>query len=184
MSLLYVVWGPKRIWVTLFTYALLLTGAILLIYYRFPGLYTLDLIALGIPYLLLIPLHFSVNSIIKHYVLHDDARTSLFFVAIFNRVLIALWGVFLILLFGAGLAVMDGLLTEFLVENVWSISVTSVLALLVLISIILVGYKKVFTYVLVVGTDNKKVYAFNTSKSRLLVKKLVGIEKSVSKRHI
>lgn len=177
MGLLYVICGPRKIWITLSTYAILAIVAISLIYYHFKGLYTLDLIALGLPYLFLVPLHFSVNSIIKHYVLHDDTRTSLFFVAIFNRVLIALWSVFIILMFGAGLAVMDGLLSAFDAENIWSISVTGVLALIVFSAIISLGYKKKFTYVLVVGNKTKNVYELHTSKSRLIAKKYTGVDR-------
>ncbi|WIF89182.1 hypothetical protein [Acholeplasma laidlawii] len=177
MGLLYVICGPRKIWITLSTYAILSVVAILLIYYQFKGLYTLDLIALGLPYLFLIPLHFTVNSMIKHYVLHDDARTSLFFVAIFNRILIASWGVFIILLIGAGLAVLDGLLSAFDAENIWSISVTGVLALVVLSAIIGLGYKKKFTYVLVVGKNTKHVYELHTSRSRLIAKKYTGVDR-------
>ena len=64
--------------------------------FQFKGLYTLDLIALGLPYLFLIPLHFTVNSMIKHYVLHDDARTSLFFVAYLIEYPNCLMGVYLL----------------------------------------------------------------------------------------
>src|SRR5690554_5400239 len=144
MSLLYVLWGPKKIWYTLISYAILSALAVSLIYYRFNGLYTLDLISFGIPYLLIVPLHFSVNNIIKHYVLHDDKRTSIFFVAIFNRILIHLWGILFILLIGVGLAIMDGFLTQFDPPNIWSISVTGVLALIIFIAIITVGYRKKF----------------------------------------
>src|SRR5690554_3920639 len=113
MSMLYALWGPKRIWFTLASYLILAGVAIFIIYNQFSGLFTLDLIALGIPYLFILPVHFSVNNIIKHYVLHDDKRTSIFFVAIFNRILIHLWGILIILLLGIGLAIMDGFLTHF-----------------------------------------------------------------------
>ena len=108
------------------------------------------MIALGLPYLFLIPLHFTVNSMIKHYVLHDDARTSLFFVAIFNRILIASWGVFIIPVNWSRQCLMV-YYQHLMQKNIWSISVTGVLALVVLSATIGLGYKKKFTYVLVVG---------------------------------
>lgn len=178
MSLLYVIFGPKKIWFSLFTYALLLGIAVLVVYYNFNGLYTLDLVALVIPYLFVIPLHFSVNNIIQNYVLFDDSRSSIFFVAIFNRILIALWGALIILLIGAGLAVMDGLLTNFDPENIWSISVTGALALMLFIAIISLGYKKKFTYVLIVGTNKKSVFEYQTTRSRLIVKNHTGVDKA------
>ncbi|MFA7417399.1 MAG: hypothetical protein WCZ19_02560 [Acholeplasma sp.] len=178
MGLLYVIWGPRKIWATFITYALLATGATFLIYYQLPGLYTLDLIAFVIPYLFVVPLHFSVNNIIKHYVLFDDSRTSLFFVAIFNRVLIALWGTLVILFIGVGLAVLDGLVTNFDLENIWSISVTGVLALMVFVAILTLGFRKKFTFVLVVGKKNKTVYELSTTKSRLIVKNHVSTDKA------
>jgi len=178
MSLLYVIFGPKKIWFTLFTYAILSTAAILIIYYNFNGLYTLDLVAFVIPYLFVIPLHFSVSNIIQNYVLFDDKRTSIFFVALFNRILIALWGALIILLIGAGLAVMDGLLTSFDPENIWSISVTGALAFILFIAIISLGYKKKFTYVLIVGANKRLVYEYQTKRSRLIVKNHTGVDKT------
>ena len=178
MSLLYVIFGPKKIWFSLFTYALLSSTAVLIIYYNFNGLYTLDLVAFIIPYLFVIPLHFSVHNIIQNYVLFDDTRTSIFFVAIFNRILIALWGTFIILLIGAGLAIMDGLLTNFDPENIWSISVTGTLAIILFAAIISLGYKKKFTYVLIVGADKRSVFEYQTTRSRLIVKNHTGVDKT------
>lgn len=178
MGLLYVIFGPKKIWFSLFTYALLSTAAVLVIYYNFNGLYTLDLVALVIPYLFVIPLHFSVSNIIQNYVLLDDTRTSIFFIAIFNRILIALWGSLIILLIGAGLAVMDGFLTNFDAENIWSISVTGALAFMLFIAIISLGYKKKFTYVLITGESKRFVFEYQTTRSRLIVKNHTGVDKA------
>ena len=177
MSLLYVIWGPKKIWGVLISYALLSGAAIVVIHYNFSGLFTLDLIALGLPYLFVVPLHFFVHNIIKHYVLHDDTQTSIFFVAIYNRILIGLWGVLIIFLIGIGLAIMDGFLTSFSAPNIWSISVTGVCAVVLFVAIISLGYKKKFTYVLIVGDKDAKVYELNTHKSRLLVRNHIGIER-------
>ncbi len=177
MSLLYIVFGPKKIWFSLFTYAIISGTAVLIVYFNFNGLYTLDLIAFVIPFLFVIPLHFSVSNIIQNYVLFDDTRTSIFFVAIFNRILIALWGALIILLIGAGLALMDGLLTNFNPENIWSISVTSALAFMLFVAIISLGYKKKFTYVLIVGANKRKVYEYQTTRSRLIVKNHTGVDK-------
>jgi len=176
MSLLYVLWGPKKIWGTLISYGLLAAGAVVLIYYQFHGLFTLDLMSFLIPYLFVIPLHFSVSSIIKHYVLHDDMRTSKYFIALYNRILIASIWIFVILLIGIAMAVIDGVITQFDSENIWSISVTGIIAALVLISVISLGYRAKFTFVVVVGSKHKKVYELDASRSRLLAKKYLAVD--------
>jgi len=176
MSLLYVLWGPKKIWATLITYGLLAAAAVVLIYYQFHGLFTLDLMSFFIPYLFVIPLHFTVSSIIKHYVLHDDKRTSIYFVALYNRILMASIWIFVILLVGIAMAVIDGFITQFDSENIWSISVTGVIAVIVLLSVISLGYRARFTFVVVVGTKERKVYELDASRSRLLAKKYLAVD--------
>ncbi|WP_162146826.1 hypothetical protein [Acholeplasma granularum] len=175
MSILYVLWGPKKIWATLISYLVLAVITIIIIKTNFSGLYTLDLIAFIIPNMFVIPIHFFVVSIIKNYVVTDDKHMSKYFIAIYNRVLIGLWSVFFVLILGIGLAIMDGFLTSFDPENIWSISVTGVFAVIIFIGIISLGYKKKFSYILILGTNVRKVFVLSTTKSRVLVNKIIGL---------
>lgn len=176
MIILYLLWGHKKIWFIVVSYGILAFLAGYLIKIFFPGLYRLDLLAFLIPYLLLFPIHFSTLYIVNNYVLHDDKVVSKYLIAIYNRILFILWGFLIVLLIGIGLALWDALFNQFSAENIWSMSVTGFCSLIVLYGISSFGYKKIFSYILVVGKTNKQVYILRTNKSRLSVDKTLNVD--------
>ncbi len=176
MVLLYLFWGQKRVWITVINYGVfaLITGYI--IYQYFPGLYTLDLVAFFIPYLFLFPLHFSFVYIIKNYVLPKDDQQSKSFIAIYNRVLNILWFSLFILGVGIALSLFDGLFDTFDAPNIWSLSITSVIAVINIYGLCVLGYKKKFSFILVLGKNDRKVYIMHTNKSRIKVSDVLETE--------
>lgn len=176
MVLLYLFWGHKRVWITIINYGVFALLAGFIIYQYFPGLYTLDLVAFFIPYLLLFPLHFSFVYIINNYVLPKDQKQSKNFVAIYNRVLNILWFTLFVLVIGIGLSLFDGIFDEFDAPNIWSLSITGVIAIINIYGLGVLGYKKKFSYILIAGKSTKKIYIMYNNKSRISVNKLLNVK--------
>ncbi len=183
MVLLYLLFGYQKVWRVIIIYGAVALGTGLLFYHVYPGLYTLDLLAFVIPYLVLFPLHFSVTHIINYYVLPDDNKPSKYFIAFYNRILNILGLTFIFLIVGLLMSLADILNDGLKVENIWSISVTVFVGLIVLYGIISLGYKKKFSFVLIVGKA-KKVYKMTTTKSRLLVEKALNGPYQVNPRGV
>lgn len=172
MSTIYILSGYKKMWLTAIIYGILASVIGLIIYFSYEELYELDLIALGIPYLVLVPLDLSTRYLLKHYVLTDDNYQANEFVAVYNRVSNILWLIISVLSFGIILSVIDILQSGLKAENIWSISISMLVIISLLVIDFKIRYKKQFSYIII--TRDLKVYRFVTKKSRLKTKKIFG----------
>ena len=184
MVILYLIIGYQKLLSTLLIYlgATLLTSVI--IYFAYPGLYSLDLFAFVIPVLILIPVHNFVNNLMKQYVIPNDETKSKKFYAVFNLVLRSAWMVLGVLIIGLLMSIADILNDGLKSENIWSIAVQGLIGIIVVIIVIVVGFKKAYSIILVVGKDSKRVYRLQSRKAKLSVLKTVGQDVFVKPRGI
>lgn len=184
MAILYLIIGYQKLLATLLIYigASVLTSVI--IYFAYPGLYTLDLFAFIIPILILIPVDNFVKNLIRQYVLPNDDVKSKKFYAVFNLVLHSSWMVLGVLILGSLMTLADILNDGLKPENIWSIAVQGLIGIIVAIIVIVVGFKKAYSIILVVGKDTKRIYRLQSRKSKLSVLKTVGKDVFVKPRGI
>lgn len=183
MVLLYLIFGPLKVYVTSIFYGVsaLITG--ILLYMLVEGLYVLDLFALVIPYIVLLPLHIITKYLIKSYVIKDDEAKSTRMTAIYNRVNKILWIIEAFLLFSLTLAIVDAIYDGFDGLIISTISILGGLIIGILFIVIFLGTKKKFSYVIVLG-DDKKIYRFRTNKKVVPTKKYLGNQVNVYPRGI
>ena len=183
MILLYLIIGPHKVFITSIIYGVsaIITGVLL--YLLIDGLYALDLFALLIPYIILLPLHIGTKYFIKSYVIKDDKTSSYKMKAIYNRLNNILWIVEGFLLLSLALALIDAIYDGFEGLIISTISILGGIIIGILFILIFLGYKKKFNYVVIVGND-KNIYKFKTNKRVLLTTKYLGQEVKVYPRGI
>ncbi|MBN3490376.1 hypothetical protein JV173_02490 [Acholeplasma equirhinis] len=184
MVILYILIGYQKLWLTFSIYAILALTTAILIYFFVKDLYTFDLFSLIIPGMILFPLHFFVNNIMKYYVLPKDDTKSKFFVAFYSRILATLWIMLGILILGDLLTLIDVLNDTLKVENIWSLAVTSIILLIVLYLIISNNVKKNFSIILIVGKASKRVYKMSAKRSLIKVSEVLNQDLYVKARGI